>query len=195
MAETFGVTVGAIQLTTTLNLLIRLCKDAKDIAQIIEDARGDLTRLIILLERLAAHTKHNNEDSRLLALNISNCAKRAIRVRDVVDKMERLIERAPPVGKLCAVIMSIELKHLLEEMNNAEKKMDGTFTAFCYNRRISVRVHGTLEMWSLRLRNRSQVCKEGMQLDTYAIEFLSTIAWGRTGSLRGAELDGRLNNV
>jgi hypothetical protein len=176
MAETFGVAVGAIQLTTTLNLLIRLRKDAKDIAQIIEDARGDLTRLIILLERLTAHAKHNNEDSRLLALNISNCAKRAIRVRDVVEKMERYTERAPPIGRLCAVIMSFELKHLLDEMNNAEKKMDCAFTTFCYNRRMTVRGHGTLKTWSLRLRNRSQVFKDGMLLDTHAIEILSMIA-------------------
>jgi hypothetical protein len=176
MAETFGAVVGAIQLTTTLNLLIRLCKDAKDVPQIIEDARSDLTRLPILLERLTAHAKHNNEDSRLLALNISNCAKRAIRVRDVVENMEQCIERAAPVDRLCVVIMSIELKHLLDEMNNAEKKMDGTFTTYCYNRRMSVRVRGTLKTWSLRLRNPSQVFKEGLPLDTYAIESLSTIA-------------------
>jgi hypothetical protein len=121
MAETFGVVVGAIQLATTLDLLMRLCKDARDVRQIIEDARGDLTRLSILLKQLMTHMKHNNDDARLLALNVSNCAKRAIRVRDVVEKMERCMERAPPIGRLCAVLMSIELKHLLDELNNAEQ--------------------------------------------------------------------------
>lgn len=176
MAEAFGTVAAAIQLVTTLNLLGQLCKDAKDVRQTIEDARGDVARLKILLKRLMPHAKHNNDDARLLALNISNCAKRAIRVRDVVDKMERLIERAPTVGKLCAVIMSIELKHLLEEMNIAEKKLGSTITIYCYNRRIAVRIRETLTTWRLRLRTRSHVVKEGMPLDTHAIEFLSTIA-------------------
>ena len=161
---------------TTLNIVGQLCKDAKDVRQIIEDARGDLTSLTILLKQPAPHTKHNNDDARLLALNISNFAKRAIRVRDLVGKMECCIERAPPIGRLCAVIMSFELKHLLDEMNNAEKKMDCAFTTFCYNRRMTVRGHGTLKTWSLRLRNRSQVFKDGMLLDTHAIEILSMIA-------------------
>lgn len=146
--EAIGTVAAVLQLVTTLNLLGQPCKDAKDARRIIQDARGDLTRLSILLKQLMPHAKHNNDDSRLLALNISNCAKRAITVRAVVEKMKRRIERAPPIGRLCAVLMSIELKHLLDELDSAEKEMDRTFTTYCFNRRMSVRIRGTLKTWS-----------------------------------------------
>lgn len=171
MAEAFGTVAAAIQLAITLNLLGQLCKDAKDVRQTIEDAHSDLTRLSILIRQHMPHAKHNNDDSRLLALNILNCAKWVIRVRNVLGKMERYTERAPPVGRLCAVIISIELKHLLGELNSAEEKMDRAVTTFRYNRKMSVRVHRTLKTWSLKLRNRSQALKEGMPLDTHASNF------------------------
>jgi hypothetical protein len=85
MVEVIGTVAAVVQFATTLNLLGQLYKDAKDVRQIIEDARRDLTRLSILLKQLMPHAKHNNDDARLLALNISNCAKRAIRLRDLVS--------------------------------------------------------------------------------------------------------------
>lgn len=43
---------------------------------------------------LIPHARHNNDDARLLAACISNCATRATRVRGLIERMERCIERA-----------------------------------------------------------------------------------------------------
>jgi hypothetical protein len=125
IAEVIGTVSAIVQLATALNLLGQLCKDAKDIRQIIEDARSDLTRLSILLKQLIPHAKHINDDARLLALNISNCAKRAIRVQDLVEKMERCIECAPLIGRLYTIFISVELKQLLDELERAKEEMRG----------------------------------------------------------------------
>lgn len=94
MVAVIGTVAAVVQLVTTPNLLGQLCKDAKDVRQAIEDARGDLTRLSKHLKLLIPHARHNNDDARLLAACISNCAKRATRVRGLIDRMERCIERA-----------------------------------------------------------------------------------------------------
>jgi len=175
MAEVIGTVAAVVQLATTLNLLGQLCKDAKDVRQTIEDARGDLTRLSTLLKQLIPHAKHNNDDAWLLALNISNCAKRATRVRDLVEKMERCIGRASPIGKLYTIFMSVELKQLLDELDHAKEEMRGAFATYHYNPSLSVRIRGTLQTWSLRLRTRNQMVKEGMLPDMHAIDLLSAI--------------------
>ena len=176
MAEVFGTIVGTFQLVATLNLLEQLCKDAKVVRQAIEAARSDLTRVSIHLKQLMPHAKHDNDDARLLALTISNCAKRARKVRDLLDTMERCIERAPPIGRLYTALLSIELKQLLNELEIARQEVQGVFATYCYNRRVSVRVRGTLETWRLKLRTRKLMVKEGMSPELHAIDFLSTIA-------------------
>jgi hypothetical protein len=176
MAEVIGTVATVVQLVTTLNLLGQLCKDAQDVRQAIEDARGDLTRLSIHLNRLMPHAKHNNDDARLLALNISNCANRATRVRDLIDRMERCIQRAPPIGRLYTVFMSSELKQLLDELDRAKEEMRDAFTTYRYNRSMPVRIRGIWETWSLRLRTRNLMVKEGMSSEIHANGFLSTIA-------------------
>lgn len=173
MAEVFGTIVAAYQVG---NLLGRLCKDAKDVRQAIEDARGHLTRLQETLEQIMPHAKHSNNDARLLTLNISNCAKRARKVRDLLEKMERCMEWAPPIGRLYTALLSIELKQLLGELKVAGQEMQGAFAIYCYNRKTLVRVRGSLETWRLKLRTRKPIAKEGMSPDIYAIDFLSTIA-------------------
>lgn len=63
-------------------------------------------RLQKQVEQLITHAKHNNDDSRLFAINISNCLKRASRVRKLFEGMER----APSMGRLYTAIMSHELE-------------------------------------------------------------------------------------
>jgi hypothetical protein len=176
MAEVIGTVAAVVQLVTTLNLLGQLCKDAQDVRRAIEDARGDLTRLSEHLELLIPHAMHNNDDARLLAACISNCAKRATRVRGLIDRMERCIERAPPIGRLYTVFMSNELKKLLDELNRAKEEMRDAFTTYRYNRSIPVRIRGIWETWGLRLRIRNHVAKESMFSDIYAHGFLTSIA-------------------
>ena len=50
MAEVIGAIAAVFQLVTTLEHLRRLCKDAKDIQQNIEDVRCDLTTLQLHLK-------------------------------------------------------------------------------------------------------------------------------------------------
>ena len=175
MAEPFGIVVGAFQLTTTLNLLIRLFKIAKDAEQTIADARDALTRLEKQVEQLKPHANHNNDDSRLLATKISNCEKRAGRVRELLESMERCIERAPSMGKLYTAILGTELKKLLDEMEHAKKDMHDAFRIYCYNRKASVRIRGKLKTWSLKLRRRKHVSEEDLIPDMYTSELLSLI--------------------
>ena len=176
MAEVIGTVAAVLQLVTTLNLLGQLCKDAKDVRQTIEDARSDLTRLSIHLNQLTPHAKRNNEDARLLSLNISNCANRATRVRDLIKRMERCIERAPPIGRLYTAFMSMELRQLLDELDHAKEEMRGAFTTYRYNRSMPVRIRGIWETWSQRLGIRDQMLKEGMSPELHAKGFLSTVA-------------------
>lgn len=159
MVEPFGIVVGAFQLTTTLNLLIRLFKKAKDAEQAIADARDALTRLEKEVDQLKPYANNNNDDSRLLAINISNCSERAGRVRELLKSMERRMERAPSMGKLYTAIMGTELKRLLDEMEHAKRDMNDAFTIYCYNRKASVRIRGKLKTWSLELRRTClQIC-------------------------------------
>jgi chromosome segregation ATPase len=160
----------------TLNLLGRLCKDAKDAQQTIKDARDDLTRLSAYIEQLQPHANHNNDDARLLALNILNCAKKVARVRDLLARMERCIERAPPIGRLYTALMSSELKRLLEELRNAKEDRRDAFKTYRYNRSASVRIRGNLKTWILRLRTRNQMVKEDMPPDMHTVEILSLVA-------------------
>ena len=161
MAEPFGIVVGAFQLTTTLNLLIRLFKIAKDAEQTIADARDALARLEKQVDQLKPHANHNNDDSGLLATNILNCEKkRAGRVRELLKSMERRMERAPSMGKLYTAIMGTELKRLLDEMEHAKRDMNDAFTIYCYNRKASVRIRGKLKTWSLKLRRQKHVSRE-----------------------------------
>ena len=176
MAEVIGTIAAIVQLVTTLNLLGQLCKDAQDVRQAIEDARGDLTRLSEHLELLIPHATHNNDDARLLAACISNCAKRATRVRGLIDRMERCIERAPPIGRLYTVFMNSELKQLLDELDRAEEEMRDAFRTYRYNRSMPVRIRAIRESRSLRLRSRHQMVKEGVSSEIHASGFLSTIA-------------------
>lgn len=176
MAEVIGTVAAVVQLVTTLNLLGQLCKDAQDVRRAIEDARGDLTRLSEHLELLIPHATHNKDDARLLAACISNCAKRATRVRGLIDRMERCIERAPPIGRLYTAFMSSELKQLLEELDRATKEMRDAFTTYRYNRSMPVRIRGIWDSWSLRLRSRNHMVKEDMSSDIHANGFLFTIA-------------------
>ena len=161
MAEPFGTAVGAIQLTTTLHLLIRICKDAKVARQTIKDARGVLTRLEKQVDQLLPHANHDNDASRLLAINILNCEKRAGRVRELLESMERRMERAPSMGRLYTAIMGTELKRLLDEMEHAKGDMHDAFRIYCYNRKASVRTRGSLSRWSLKLRRRKQISRNG----------------------------------
>ena len=175
MAEPFGIVVGAFQLTTTLDLLIRLFKIAKDAEQTIADARDALTRLEKQVDQLKPHANHNNDYSRSLAINISNCKKRAGRVRELLKSMERRMERAPSMGKLYTAILGTELKRLLDEMEHAKRDMNDAFTIYCYNRKASVRIRGKLKTWSLKLRRQKQRSKGDVLPDVYTSEHLSLI--------------------
>lgn len=86
------------------------------------------------------------------------------------------MERAPSMGKLHTAIMGTELERLLEEMEHAKEDMHDAFRIYCYNRKASVRIRGTLKTWSMKLRRRKQIPKEDMFPDLYTRELLSLCA-------------------
>lgn len=61
-------------------------------------------------------------------------------------------------------------------MEHAKDDMRDAFKTYRYDRSVSVRVRGSLSMWSLRLRRRKQRSKEDMFPDVYPRELLSLIA-------------------
>lgn len=138
MAEIFGaVASGAGLVSLSMQLLESTQKlkgfynTSRDAPETVERLCSDLETMSLALHQFEHYRQQDVSGSALLGRCITTCKVAVKRIKDAIDKVERLLHRNRFVGRVYMGFKEPEVWRLLEEMERAKSSMHLAYTSYC----------------------------------------------------------------